>query len=182
MKNLKGHLLIAIPDLSDPNFFRSVVLMIQHDSEGAMGVILNRPSSITVANVWREVSETPCDCPDFVNVGGPVEGPLIAIHTCPDLAESELIQDVYVSLARENLNALVSQNQHRFRLFSGYSGWGAEQLQNEIQVGGWLIVPANIDHVFAPPNMLWKQVCEAFGSQVLQAQLGQHLPTDPSLN
>ncbi len=182
MESLKGKLLIAVPELQDGNFFRSVVLMIQHDDEGASGVILNRPSEISVAQVWKEVSEieSPCELP--VNVGGPVEGPLIALHTSLAFAESNLLEGVYVSMGRQNLNEIVAQDIQEFRIYSGYSGWSPGQLENEIDLGGWLIMPAEFEHVFQSPDQLWKKVCETFGQQIMESQLGAHVPPDPSMN
>ncbi len=182
MEKLKGHLLIAVPELPDSNFFRSVVLLFHHDDMGASGVVLNRPASITVQQVWKEVAESECDCSEPVNVGGPVEGPLIALHTSLAAAESEVVPGIFVSMGRENLSTIVTQTVQRFRLFSGYAGWGPGQLEAEIEVGGWLTMPAEIEHVFESPDRLWKIVCETFGHQILQAQIGKHVPSDPSLN
>lgn len=182
MKSLAGHLLIAIPELADPNFFRSVVFLFQHDEVGASGVILNRPSSISVAEVWEEVSDLPCDCQQMVNVGGPVEGPLISLHTSLVHGETQVIPGIFLSVDRDDLNAIVTQDMQQFQIYSGYSGWGTEQLENEIEVGGWLIMPADPEHVFASPDELWKQVCETFGQQILPANVSKHLPPDPSMN
>ena len=182
MDSLKGHLLIAVPELPDPNFFRSVVLLFQHDELGASGVILNRPSEVTVAQVWEEVSDLDCDCDDFVSIGGPVEGPLIALHASLALAESQVLPGVFVSMGRENLNNIVAQDDHEFRLFSGYSGWGPGQLESELEVGGWLTMSAEYEHVFGSAEELWKQVCEVCGAQIMQAHFGKHVPQDPSMN
>lgn len=157
MESLKGHLLIAVPELPDRNFFRSVVLMFHHDEAGASGVVLNRPSEITVAEVWQEVSDTESDCRQVVNIGGPVQGPLIALHTSLALAESQVIPGVFISMSRENLDAIVAQDFQQFKLFSGYAGWGPRQLDDEIEVGGWLTMEADFDHVFESPDELWKK-------------------------
>ena len=81
MKSLKGHFLVASPHLADANFYRSVVLMIQHDEDGAVGLVLNRPTDNTIAEVWEMISESPCDVQGCVSIGGPVAGPLMALHT-----------------------------------------------------------------------------------------------------
>jgi putative transcriptional regulator len=182
VQSLKGHLLIAVPELPDRNFFRSVVLMFHHDESGASGVVLNRPSEISVAEIWQELSEIECDCQQTVNVGGPVEGPLIALHTSLALAESQVIPGIFISMSRENLNSIVALDAQQFKLFSGYAGWGPGQLDAEVEVGGWLTLAAEFDHVFESPEELWKKVCEAFGQQIMQAQIGKHVPPDPSLN
>lgn len=182
MENLAGHLLIAIPDLGDPNFSKTVVMMFQHNEEGASGVILNRPSDVTIKRVWDEVAEEPCDCRDPVNIGGPVQGPLIALHGSLALAETPVISGVFISMGRDNLNELVHQTDQPFKLFSGYSGWGAGQLESEIQQGGWLTLKANAEHVFDSPDGLWRQVCDQVGNDILMSQLGNHWQGDPSLN
>ncbi len=182
MDSLSGHLLIAIPELHDPNFSQTVVILFQHSEEGASGVILNRPSDVTVAKVWDEVAKEPSECQDFIYIGGPVEGPLIALHTSLAVAESSVIPGVCISMGRDHLNDLVNQTYQQFKIFSGYSGWGAGQLESEIEQGGWLTLPANADHVFDSPEELWKQVCSQVGNDILMPHLGKHLPSDPSLN
>ena len=182
MEYLSGKLLIAIPELGDGNFYRSVVLVFQHDDEGASGVILNRPSEITVGQVWDEISSEQSDSQQVVNVGGPVEGPLLALHTCQALAESEIIQGVFLSFSRESLNSLVVREDEDFRVFSGYSGWGPGQLDQEMKAGGWLTLPARKEHVFGSSDSLWKNVCEDVGHDILKPHIGLRKPVDPSLN
>lgn len=182
MNRLTGHLLIAIPDLFDQNFHQTVVFVIQHDEEGASGVVLNRPSDTTIRDVWEEVSEATAEAVDPVYIGGPVQGPLIALHESLALAESSVIPGVFVSVSREQLNELVQQHDHQYRIFSGYSGWAPGQLENELDQGGWLTLPAKHDHVFASTDGLWKKVCDAVGSDILGHHLGKHLPDDPTLN
>jgi len=81
MKSLQGHLLIASPTLLDPNFRKSVVLLVQHNEEGAMGLVLNRPTETKLCEAWTQVAETDCASDASLNLGGPCEGPLMALHT-----------------------------------------------------------------------------------------------------
>jgi len=182
MDSLTGKLLIAIPELHDVNFFRTVVIILQHSEEGASGVSLNRPSDVTIAKVWDEVAREPTDCQDLVNIGGPVDGPLLALHTSLAFAESTVVAGVFVSLGRDNLNELVKQSEQQFRIYSGYSGWGPGQLEAEIEQGGWLTLPANVNQVFDSPEGLWRQVCSQVGHGVLKPHIGKFLPSDPSLS
>lgn len=184
MSWLKGHLLIAVPELGDLNFFRSVVLLIQHVEQGAMGLVLNRPSNVTVADVWKEVFGIDCQCRGFIHIGGPVEGPLILVHSRLEQADMDVLPGLFVSTQKEHLQTIVEEELSPFKLFSGYAGWGAGQLEQEIDAGGWLTTPADGDQVFASPDDLWKKVCESFGSQIMQGQMGavKHFPNDPSLN
>src|SRR5687768_5273835 len=91
MKSLQGQLLIASPKLFDPNFFRSVVLLVQHTDAGALGLVLNRPLEMTINDAWGQVSETPCDATGFLHQGGPCEGPLMVLHTDSALPELPVI-------------------------------------------------------------------------------------------
>ena len=115
MDSLQGHLLLASEDLADPNFARSVVLLIEHNEQGALGVILNRPTSKTVRELWREVSQVPCDSQRPVCLGGPVSGPVMALHTMAALAELEIISGVYFAAKKQHLDELVRQAARRRR-------------------------------------------------------------------
>ena len=167
MKSLAGHLLVAVPDLPDSNFFRSVVLMVQHSEEGACGLILNRPTEVSVAEVWNEVSDEVSDVSDPVYLGGPVEGPLMAIHQCISLAEQDVVEGVYMSMGRENLSAVIAQDTRRFKIFTQYSGWSSGQLESEMGAGGWLSLPATEAHIFADEEELWKSVCDEVGRDII---------------
>lgn len=182
MDSLSGKLLIATPSLADTNFFRSVVLLLHHSKEGASGVILNQPTSTAVSAVWDEISEAECDCDYPVNCGGPVEGPLIALHQMPSISEQEVTRDVYLSLQRDSLHQLVMQSERRFRIYSGYSGWGSMQLDSEIENGSWLTLDASACHVFGESDELWRHVCEHVGHDVLKHHLGNVRQTDPTLS
>ena len=183
MDSLAGQLLIAVPELPDANFFRSVVLVLQHNEDGASGVVLNRPSDVTVSKVWDEISEEVCASDLPVNVGGPVEGPLIGLHSSLALGEVQILPGLLMSLRRENLNQLVMQEAHAYRIYSGYAGWGPKQLDSEVERGGWLTMPAEYDHVFESPDSLWKSVCEHVGHKIMLPHFGtKSLPTDPSMN
>jgi len=182
MDSLAGNLLIAIPDLHDPTFSRTVVMLVQHDEQGASGLVLNRPSDVTISQVWDEVSAVPCDCQDLVYMGGPVEGPLIALHEKFHSDENFVCPECYVSTGREALNLLVNQSTANFRVYSGYSGWGPGQLENELEQGGWFTYPAASQHVFDSPDGLWRQLCEQIGEDVLGRHVGKVMPTDPALN
>src|SRR5688572_1282976 len=80
MASLQGQFLVASPHLSDPNFYKSVVLMVKHDEEGAFGLILNRPTTNTVREIWRAVTEQDLECEQPIYMGGPVSGPLVCLH------------------------------------------------------------------------------------------------------
>ena len=153
MSSLKGHLLIASPQLSDPNFQRTVVLLIEHNQDGAFGVVLNRPSDTTVQEVWEQVGQDPTDSLETINVGGPVPGPLLALHGAGPLSESEVMPGIHLSTQRDALDQLV-RGQGTFRLFSGYAGWGGGQLETELTQEGWITRQANRNYILYSQNNL----------------------------
>jgi putative transcriptional regulator len=183
MRSLQGHLLVASPHLADPNFVKTVVLLIHHSEEGAFGVVLNRPADNTIRELWEQVAETPCQSSRPVNVGGPVAGPLMAIHTVEKLAELEILPGVYFAAQREHLEELLGQNDRPYRVFVGHSGWGGGQLENELKEGAWLTTPATVHQVFDDDDQLWKNVAQHIGEAMLTSTLKiKHVPKDPSMN
>ena len=183
MQSLSGHLLVASPELLDPNFVRAVVLLIQHTGEGAFGVVLNRPAGNTIRELWEEIGDGVCKSRGHVNMGGPVSGPLIALHTDESLSEMEILPGLHFAAERDHLEELVSQKDHFFRIFVGHSGWGGGQLEGELKEGSWLTTPATVDYVFHDEEDLWKKVTRTIGESVLTSALRiKRVPADPSAN
>ena len=183
MKSLSGQLLVATPRLPDENFFRTVVLMIEHNENGALGVVLNRLADRSVEDLWQEVSDVECDCHRPLNLGGPVSGPLMAIHTDRESAEMEIIPGLFLAAQKANLDRLVQQEEHRCRIFLGHAGWGGGQLEGEIKQGAWLLTPATLDYIFHAGDDLWETVAKRIGDSVLLESLKiKHVPNDPSMN
>ena len=183
MNSLRGQLLIAEPRLSDSNFFRTVVLIVEHSSEGASGLILNRPGSVQLSEIWGNVSDAALGRDETIFVGGPVQGPLTILHDQAEHSDQSLINGLHISMKREHLNRLLSDDTAALRVFSGYSGWGPEQLEQEMQAGGWLTWPAESQHVFMDSEGLYKCVCDALGQQILFGDATpRHQPADPTLN
>jgi putative transcriptional regulator len=185
MDSLAGRLLVASPYLVDPNFAQTVVLLIHHSDEGAVGVVLNRRSEKSIQELWEEVSEGTCDNQQCLHLGGPVSGPLIAVHTNSALAELEIVPGLYFSAHRDHIAQLITEPDQRFRLFVGHSGWGGGQLENELTVGSWLTAPATVDYVFWDETDLWKTVSKQIGESLLLSTLHiepTQIPPDPSVN
>jgi len=184
MKSLTGSLLIASPALEDPNFFQTVTLIVQHDDEGAFGLVLNRLSDTSLGEVWSQVSETPCSRDVPVQVGGPVPGPLMAIHTNDSLADIPVIQGVCFSSQRESLDTLITTPADTpLRVFVGHAGWGPGQLESEMREGSWEVIPASSELVFEEASELWRKALKRRGRDTLASLLGiEELPDDPSSN
>ncbi|MBN2475977.1 MAG: YqgE/AlgH family protein [Pirellulales bacterium] len=183
MDSFQGHLLIASPQLLDPNFVQTVTLLLRHNAEGALGVVLNRPTCKTVKELWQELGQGECPCEQPVYLGGPVSGPLLAVHTDVFLAEGEILPQLYLAASKEKLDDLVHHATPPFKLFVGNAGWGAGQLEKEFEMGGWLTLPATTELVFYQGEDLWDQVAKRAGGSALREMLKlKHVPDDPSLN
>jgi putative transcriptional regulator len=183
MESLAGHLLIASPQLLDPNFARSLVLLIEHSEEGAFGVVLNRPVPKTLQELWREVGSAPCHSQQPVYLGGPVPGPLISLHNRPSLAEVEPVPGVFFAAKKQILDELVLSEEPSYKIFLGHSGWGAGQLENELEQDAWRTLPATSELIFAADDGLWESVFREMGHSALKSMLHlKDLPPDPSVN
>ncbi len=183
MTSLQGQLLIASADLRDPNFFHTVVLMVRHGDDGALGLVLNRPVDATLQQVWQQVSQQPCLRDDRLRVGGPCEGPLMAVHEDPALAESEIVGGLYFCTGRDVLEQLAQDATRRALFFGGFSGWGAQQLEGEMEQDSWHVLPAKPAHVFEPEVDLWdKLMREVAGRKILSALKIRDVPPDLRLN
>ena len=183
MESLAGQLLVASPQLADQNFARSLVLLIQHNEEGALGVVVNRPLRKTLQELWREVGSAPCHSRQPVYVGGPVPGPLMSLHTIPMLAEVEPISGVYFAVKKQHLDQLVLAEEPAYKVFVGHAGWGAGQLESEMHQGAWQTVPATVEHVFSTDDALWEVVFRQLSHTLLKSMLHvKELPPDPTVN
>jgi putative transcriptional regulator len=182
-QSLTGYFLVASRYLRDPNFVRSVVLMVHHTGEGAMGVVINRPADKTVRDVWEMIGNDPVDRDDRIYIGGPVPGPLVAVHTLEAFSEHQVLPGVYVSTHKDALDVMVRRKDLSLRLYTGNAGWGSGQLEGELEAGGWLTTPATPEEVFADPETVWKSVTERIGLEIMAPDIADRLvPPDPSLN
>ncbi len=165
---LRGHFLIAGPRLRDPNFFKSVVLVVEHNDEGAMGLVINRPSAVTVESALAGHFDLP-PAAGFVYQGGPVEQTaLFLLHNSQQLDpdETPILPDLFIGSCADVFEEVVSRgtldDSIQYRIFSGCSGWGVGQMEGELARGDWLIVKACVDVVFADdPYEVWDSLVEA---------------------
>lgn len=116
-------------------------------------------------------------------MGGPVSGPLMAVHGEPSLAEMEIVPGVYFSAQREHLESLLKRAESIFRMFVGHAGWARGQLESELRQGAWLSTPATADWVFSNPADLWRRVTQHIGESFFTSVLKiKNKPADPGLN
>lgn len=181
MDTLRGWLLVASPTLTDPNFRRTVILVGEHSDEGAMGVVLNRPSPVTVAEAVPPLSSLVED-EDLVHVGGPVQPQAIVVlgeFASPEKAGSIVVGSVGFLPADVEDDAALG-HLPRVRVFAGYAGWSPGQLEDEIDEDSWIVAAAEPDDVFTEePDLLWGQVLRRLGGRYA---LLAAMPVDPAVN
>jgi putative transcriptional regulator len=178
--SLRGKLLIASPALLDPNFARTVVLITEHNEEGAMGVVLNRPSETEVGEVAPELGPAVADEPVFI--GGPVQPQALVVlaeFNDPSAAAWVVVADVGFVAAETDADDL-ERAIRRGRVYAGYSGWGAGQLEGELAEDAWIVEPPMPAELFPDdPEQLWQDVLARKGGQFA---LIARMPEDPSMN
>jgi putative transcriptional regulator len=177
--SLRGQLLIAAPALLDPNFLRTVVLLSEHTDEGALGLVLNRPSDVAVSAAVEELGELIGE-DEPVYVGGPVEPSQVVVlaeFDEPDSAAALVFADVgFLTVAPE----VGPTDIRRRRLYAGYAGWDAGQLEAELEQGAWIVEPPVSDDIFTDePDELWRSVLHRKGGRYALIAL---MPVDPSVN
>jgi putative transcriptional regulator len=179
-ESLKGSLLIAAPTLLDPNFRRTVVLLLEHTPEGAIGVVLNRPSDTEAREAVPDLRAVLTD-DDPIFLGGPVQpDTVIALADHLDPVEDEAICGSIASLEFEDDPDQLHQAVSRARVFAGYAGWGTGQLEGEIDEEAWFTEIAQPGDVFsAEPERLWSAVLERMGDPF---RLLARMPEDPRVN
>jgi putative transcriptional regulator len=181
MESLRGQLLVAGPMLLDPNFHRTVVLITEHNDEGAMGLVLNRPTDVEVAEAAPELADLVEDGA-LVHAGGPVQPQAVIVlgeFEDPEAAGLLVEGDLGLLAAGVDLDS-VAEAIRRARVFVGYTGWGAGQLESELERDDWITGPVARDDVFAhDPEALWSIVLARMGGRYA---LLARMPADPSVN
>jgi putative transcriptional regulator len=181
VESLRGQLLVASPALLDPNFHRAVVLVVEHGEEGALGLVLNRVSAGEVAEVGPPLGEL-IEPGDLIHFGGPVETAallVVAEFDDPEEAATLVLGDIGLVPGDGDFEALADRTR-RARVFAGYAGWGAGQLDAELAEESWIVEPAEPEDVFTDsPGELWSEVLRRKGGQYA---IVARMPPDPSVN
>jgi putative transcriptional regulator len=181
---LQGKLLVAAPSLLDPNFSRTVVLVLAHSDQGALGLVLNRPTITSVASPlpeWEELASQP----GVIFVGGPVsEGTICLARVKSEVAVPSsgylALQGTLGTVDLESDPAFVGPWIEALRIFAGYAGWGPGQLESEMAEGAWWALEATDGDMFCGDvAVLWKRVLRRQGGHLA---LVSAFPPDPSLN
>ena len=160
--------LIAVPQLLDPNFHKSVVLLLQQTEEGALGVVINAESPLLLRDLCEDHSIDYAGDPEKrVRKGGPVQpeqGLVLYGDEHEDPEGSAVIDGLHVSASRATLERLCTLTRGRFHCYSGYAGWGPGQLEREIGEGSWIVAPVDPNLVFdRTPEEVWAESLRAIG-------------------
>jgi putative transcriptional regulator len=180
MESTRGQLLIAGPGLVDPNFWRTVVLIVEHSEDGALGLVLNRPSETTVGEAVSELQRL-LEPDDTLYIGGPVQpSALIVLGQFDNASDAALIAFEDIGVLARGVEEDDGPEVRRGRAFVGHAGWGPGQLDSELERGDWIVEPARREDAFtADPAALWEAVLtRKGGSYALVARM----PPDPSVN
>lgn len=162
-ESLRGRFLIAGKRLQDPNFCKSVVLLVEHGPDGAMGIIVNRPSTVTVANALSDHFQLP-PTDDLVYIGGPVEpSALFILHNRDEFHgnENSIVPGLFVGNSPDIFESVVrssteDETDMQFRIYCGCAGWGPGQLEDEMDRGDWFLLNATAESLFQDdPYEVW---------------------------
>ena len=173
----RGRLLVAQRQLQDPNFVKSVVLLLESDASGAVGVVVNRPSRIDLRKLLPDL-EPGADHPEHLFLGGPVgrfQLLLLVRSSSPPAESLRVFADVYVTASREALQQALraKDSSARYRLFAVYAGWAPGQLEAEIARGGWRLVDGDAERVFASDRgRVWDELMEREEGRWVRRGLG----------
>jgi putative transcriptional regulator len=182
---LSGKLLIASPYLSDPNFMRSVVLIVNHDDEGAFGLSLNRQTATRLSDLIEMSLPNGSVRPDdYIHEGGPVDGPLLALHNLAGVGSpiGASTSALWLTGDEDHLRLLLTRVDVRVRFLACYSGWGPGQLEMEMETGGWLIAAGDSELVFESPDDIWESAVKRCGHDILSSLSPGLRFVDPSIN
>lgn len=178
--DLAPTLLLAMPQLQDPNFHRSVVLLCEHSTEGALGFVVNRPTDTRAAEAVSLDPPLTSDSDMKLWVGGPVEPArgFLLLGDDPDPEPSQRVANgFYLTASLDVLRRLLQvdpaePSASRCRLLLGYAGWGPGQLDSELAMSSWLTAPADPDLVFGtPPEDMWEQAIRRLGVDPMALQV-----------
>jgi putative transcriptional regulator len=174
--SMANQLLIAMPAMADPNFSTTVTLVCEHNDEGALGIVINRPLELKLAGLFEQLdleNPDPAAADQPVFMGGPV-GPErgFVLHEPVDRYENTLAvsNDIHLTLSRDVIDEMAAGSGPQQTLVAlGYAGWEAGQLEYEMLANSWLTVPASTDIVFEMPfDQRWMSAAQTLGIDISQ--------------
>lgn len=173
--HFQGCILVASPTWRNELYGRSVCLLVHHGNEGSVGVFLNRSFADSPVELWQHLSgkKPPASMPHRLHFGGPMSGPVIALHNQPELAEYTSVDGVYVAASLENLQQLVqSEDETEVRIIVGQATWQPGELESELRDGKWLPIPVSPQLVFASDDEMWGRAMRQIGNHFVASISG----------
>lgn len=153
-----GMFLVAAPKMRDPRFQQTVILLVEHSEEGSLGFIINKKTEMTVADALPDLNLD--SLAHSLYFGGPVQpSRIMYVYSDPDRSnQQKVIRGVYWGADYEDLKEILrKKDENALRIFFGYSGWGPGQLEFELSLDDWQLLPASTDHIFSPDTEnLWR--------------------------
>lgn len=160
---LRGKFLVASREMSDPRFLETVILLVDYGPNGAMGLIINRPTKTKLSHAFPDMEGLRTRS-DIFYMGGPVKMDQVFLLIRSDSAyedSSNVFKDVYFSGSMTALQRMIDKGEtgKRFRVYAGYAGWGPRQLDAEVALGGWHVMPADGESIFEKePSQIWPEL------------------------
>ncbi len=183
MNSLQGHLLLAAPHQLDPNFVETVILVVEHGDRGAFGVIVNRPRGRQERMLQRRSTKRRRRERAGLFFGGPLTGPLMAVHADQSYAEIEVLPGVFFAGREKRVLALLRSSEQPCKVFTGFVGWGPGQLEHEVEGGVWRTIPATAARIFSSADNLWERLVKQAVNSLFQVMCNiKHIPNDATLN
>lgn len=177
-----GNFLIASPALHGSPLEKAVVFVLQNNSAGTFGVVLNRPADSRLTTSWREATGLNFATSTVVN-GGPIGGPVLALHPEKSLGEVEICEGLSLSIDSEAIKLLAGQNEFPYRIVLGIVGWKPGQLDLEMGEGLWYPFEADPIHIFDDPLTMWQVFIRNYGLKIISQWVGDRMiPESPSNN
>jgi len=193
MSNLRGKLLLASAEMGDPNFAKSVILLVQHGPDGAVGLVLNQPTGAAVGDALGAMGDDAgleCGVEAPLYRGGPCEGPLMVLHQDPIHGQEQVMDGVYFASEPEYVEPALVGAVSPVRFYAGYSGWGAGQLEGELAQSAWAVMDGNVATVFPAEGgatlsdeSVWRSLIRVKKtSELIKGYSPKIVPRDPSMN
>jgi len=177
--SLAGRILVARPELRDPRFHATLMLLLEHGDEGALAVVINRPSKLELADAFPDWEDLGAD-PKVVFAGGPVDRDALIALGKPAGGRGDLVLGAHPVDLDEQPALVEAAGVSEVRIFAGYAGWSPGQLEGELAEDAWWVVDATLDDLFTDdPDGLWARVMRRQGGELAWYA---HFPVDPSLN
>jgi len=177
-----GTILVASPAIGNAPYERAVILVVQNTEKGIFGVVLNKPGDQQLRSAWLQMTGA-SDGEESLVHGGPIGGPVFAIHQDQRLAEMEIPGGVFITANSQTVEELVRQTGNDYRIVFGVAGWKQQQLNRELEDGFWYPIGGSPSIVFDNPDLMWERSLRAYSDDMLCDVVGvSGLPDDPQLN